>query len=69
MHAGPSEYVQGLTYEECATLLNVDSANTAIMQEIFDTAFAIKERIYGNRIVRRDLCFKYSPSKALTAAC
>ena len=51
MYAGPSEYVQGLTYEECATLLNVDSFNANIMQEIFDTAFAIKERIYGNRIV------------------
>ena len=30
--AGPSEYVQGLTYEECATLLNVDANNKEIMQ-------------------------------------
>jgi hypothetical protein len=29
--------VQGLTYEECATLLNVDVANEAIMNDIFDT--------------------------------
>lgn len=49
--AGPSEYVQGLTYEECATLLNVDANDAAIMDEIYDTAFQIKERIYGNRIV------------------
>lgn len=48
---GPSEYVQGLTYEECATLLNVDVGNETIMNDIFDTAFAIKQRIYGNRIV------------------
>ncbi|KAL4444884.1 hypothetical protein ABPG77_003934 [Micractinium sp. CCAP 211/92] len=48
---GPSEYVQGLTYEECATLLNVDVNNEQIMGDIVDTAFAIKERIYGNRIV------------------
>ncbi|EFN57653.1 hypothetical protein CHLNCDRAFT_30311 [Chlorella variabilis] len=48
---GPSEYVQGLTYEECATLLNVDVGNEQIMSDIFDTAFAIKQRIYGNRIV------------------
>ncbi|GBG64766.1 hypothetical protein CBR_g46723 [Chara braunii] len=46
-----SEYVQGLTVEEMATLLNVDPANEEIMNEIYDTAFAIKNRIYGNRIV------------------
>lgn len=94
LRAGPSEYVQGLTYEECATLLNVDVGNEQIMSDIFDTgrwvgpgrgsgsdagacshgwpclmpasdpaaasrclraqsaaAFAIKQRIYGNRIV------------------
>lgn len=48
---GPSEYVQGLTYEECATLLNVDANNTQLMDMIYETAFAIKNRIYGNRIV------------------
>ena len=41
-HAGPSEYVQGLTLEEAGTLLNADAGNEAIMAEIFDTAFAIK---------------------------
>ena len=49
--AGGSEYVQGLSYEECATLLNVDVKNKSLMEMIYDTAFHIKERIYGNRIV------------------
>lgn len=35
--AGPSEYVRGLSYEEAATLLNVDVADEAIMSDIFDT--------------------------------
>ncbi|KAG1664045.1 hypothetical protein FOA52_010465 [Chlamydomonas sp. UWO 241] len=48
---GKSEYVQGLTLDECATLLNVDATDTAMMTKINDTAFAIKNRIYGNRIV------------------
>eukprot|EP00976_Prorocentrum_cordatum_P005308 106036-Prorocentrum_minimum.AAC.1 len=48
---GGSEYVQGLTYAECATLLNVDVTNTDLMEQIYDTAYRIKERIYGNRIV------------------
>mmetsp|Transcript_12387 Transcript_12387/g.26055 ORF Transcript_12387/g.26055 Transcript_12387/m.26055 type:complete len:208 (-) Transcript_12387:556-1179(-) len=48
---GGSEYVQGLTYKECATLLNVDVNKTELMEEIYDTAYNIKERIYGNRIV------------------
>eukprot|EP00184_Porphyridium_aerugineum_P004987 CAMPEP_0184708202 /NCGR_PEP_ID=MMETSP0313-20130426/37638_1 /TAXON_ID=2792 /ORGANISM="Porphyridium aerugineum, Strain SAG 1380-2" /LENGTH=567 /DNA_ID=CAMNT_0027169785 /DNA_START=803 /DNA_END=2506 /DNA_ORIENTATION=- len=46
-----SEYVQGLTVEEAAVLLNVDSSNKEIMSKLFDTAFRIKNRIYGNRIV------------------
>ncbi|KAG2501619.1 hypothetical protein HYH03_000124 [Edaphochlamys debaryana] len=46
-----SEFVQGLTLDECATLLNVDSNNAELMHEIFDTALAIKNRIYGNRVV------------------
>jgi 2-iminoacetate synthase ThiH len=49
--AGKSEYVQGLTLEECATLLNIDVADTKLMDMVYDTALAIKERIYGNRIV------------------
>ncbi len=46
------EYVQGLTLLEAATLLNVDEEKeTDLMQELYETAFAIKERIYGNRVV------------------
>jgi 2-iminoacetate synthase ThiH len=37
--------------EECATLLNIDVANQELMDMVYDTAFAIKNRIYGNRIV------------------
>lgn len=48
---GKSEYVQGLTLEECATLLNIDVADKELMEMVYDTAFAIKNRIYGNRIV------------------
>uniref|UniRef100_A0A7R9V5U9 Biotin and thiamin synthesis-associated domain-containing protein n=1 Tax=Chlamydomonas euryale TaxID=1486919 RepID=A0A7R9V5U9_9CHLO len=48
---GKSEYVQGLTLDECATLLNVDAGDAKLMERIYDTAFAIKNRIYGNRIV------------------
>lgn len=48
---GKSEYVQGLTLDECATLLNIDVANQELMDMVYDTAFAIKNRIYGNRIV------------------
>ncbi len=49
--AGKSEYVQGLTVEECATLLNIDVEDNNLMDMLYDTAFAIKNRIYGNRIV------------------
>ena len=48
---GKSEYVQGLTLKECATLLNIDVHDASLMSMVFDTALAIKERIYGNRIV------------------
>lgn len=51
-----SEYVQGLNLRETATLLNLDAhskepENQKLMQELFDTALAIKQNIYGNRIV------------------
>eukprot|EP01123_Difflugia_compressa_P011217 TRINITY_DN4403_c0_g1_i1.p1 TRINITY_DN4403_c0_g1~~TRINITY_DN4403_c0_g1_i1.p1 ORF type:complete len:572 (+),score=90.54 TRINITY_DN4403_c0_g1_i1:71-1717(+) len=46
-----SEYVQGLTLEETATLLNVDEENEELMNELFSTALGIKYQIYGNRIV------------------
>ncbi|CEM24055.1 unnamed protein product [Vitrella brassicaformis CCMP3155] len=48
---GGSEYVRGLELDECATLLNVNPDDTDIMEEIYNTAFDIKNRIYGNRIV------------------
>lgn len=37
--------------DECATLLNVDVNDAEMMEKINETAFAIKNRIYGNRIV------------------
>jgi len=46
-----SEFVQGLNIEETATLLNMDSKNKELTDLLFKTAFDIKERIYGNRIV------------------
>lgn len=42
---------QGLNLEEMAVLLNVDARDPEMMEPIFSTALAIKERIYGNRIV------------------
>ena len=48
---GPSEFVRGLSLEEAALLLNVDANDAEAMKPIFDTAFAIKHRIYGNRVV------------------
>lgn len=48
---GGSEYVQGLTLDEAATLLNIDANDASLMDMVYDTALAIKERIYGNRIV------------------
>ncbi|EKU21823.1 Fe-Fe hydrogenase maturation protein [Nannochloropsis gaditana CCMP526] len=46
-----NEFVQGLTLEEAATLLNVDSGNKDIMQLLYDAALNVKQQIYGNRIV------------------
>ena len=41
-----------MTTEEAATLLNLDpNTQPDLMQSLYDTALAIKERIYGNRIV------------------
>ena len=48
---GPSEFVRGLSIEEAALLLNVDAEDEAAMKPIFETAFDIKNRIYGNRVV------------------
>jgi hypothetical protein len=46
-----NEFVQGLTLEEAATLLNVDSGNKDIMQLLCDAALNVKQQIYG-RILR-----------------
>ena len=46
-----TEYIQGLTEEQAATLLNIDSSNQELMDLLFHTALEIKEKIYGNRIV------------------
>eukprot|EP01025_Chloroclados_australasicus_P059180 TRINITY_DN7474_c0_g1_i1.p1 TRINITY_DN7474_c0_g1~~TRINITY_DN7474_c0_g1_i1.p1 ORF type:complete len:537 (-),score=49.23 TRINITY_DN7474_c0_g1_i1:334-1944(-) len=48
---GPSEYVRSLELDGCATLLNVDVKDQKMMDMIYDAAFQIKNRIYGNRIV------------------
>jgi len=46
------EYVQGLTMDEAATLLNLDPVEQPeLTKSLYDTALSIKERIYGNRIV------------------
>lgn len=46
------EFVQGLTLEECATLLNLDpETQPELIEALYKTALSIKERIYGNRIV------------------
>lgn len=46
-----SEFVQGLSVREAATLLNVDSGDEELMRELFETSLFIKELIYGNRLV------------------
>ena len=46
------EFVMGLNLEEAATLLNLDpTTQVDLMNELYETALHIKERIYGNRIV------------------
>lgn len=46
------EFVQGLTLEEAATLLNIDPlTQPELMDALYSTALSIKDRIYGNRIV------------------
>lgn len=41
--------LKGLNLEDAASLLNMD--NKILMKELFDTAFKIKNAIYGNRLV------------------
>ncbi|EFC38395.1 [Fe]-hydrogenase maturation protein HydG [Naegleria gruberi] len=45
------EYIQGLSLEDTATLLNIPEEETDILNSLYTTAFYIKELIYGNRIV------------------
>lgn len=46
-----AEYVQGLNLEDAATLLNIDTTNNELIEELFETALLIKQKIYGKRIV------------------
>ncbi len=46
-----SEFVQGLTLEEAATLLNMDASDKDMMQLLYNAALDVKRQIYGNRIV------------------
>jgi [FeFe] hydrogenase H-cluster radical SAM maturase HydG len=49
--AKADEFLLGLDIPEAAALLNISSSNTALLDELFQTAFDIKNHIYGNRIV------------------
>ncbi len=43
--------LKGLGLNDVASLLNIDSKNEYLMKELFNTAFKIKNDIYGNRLV------------------
>ncbi len=43
--------LKGLCLEDAAYLLSIGSSNKALMKELFNTAFRIKNAIYGNRLV------------------
>ncbi|KAL9641907.1 hypothetical protein ABK040_000284 [Willaertia magna] len=45
------EYIQGLSLEDTATLLNISEDDHEILNSLYTTALFIKELIYGNRIV------------------
>jgi [FeFe] hydrogenase H-cluster radical SAM maturase HydG len=45
------EFLLGLDLFEAAALLNLPSSEHKLLDELFETAFDIKEHIYGNRIV------------------
>jgi [FeFe] hydrogenase H-cluster radical SAM maturase HydG len=45
------EFLLGLDIPEAAALLNVSASSHGLLDELFQTAFEIKEHIYGNRIV------------------
>ncbi|MBW2974809.1 [FeFe] hydrogenase H-cluster radical SAM maturase HydG [Candidatus Woesearchaeota archaeon] len=43
--------LKGLNLDDCACLLNIDSKDKALLDELFSTAFSIKKSIYGKRLV------------------
>ncbi|MBW2988721.1 [FeFe] hydrogenase H-cluster radical SAM maturase HydG [Candidatus Woesearchaeota archaeon] len=43
--------LKGLELEESACLLNIDEKDEGMLEELFNTAFKIKNSIYGNRLV------------------
>jgi len=45
------EFLQGLSLKDTATLLNCDFKNPELRQKLYNTAYKIKDRIYGNRVV------------------
>jgi [FeFe] hydrogenase H-cluster radical SAM maturase HydG len=49
--ARKDEFLLGLDIPEAAALLNIDASDDRLLGELCDTAFRIKEHIYGNRIV------------------
>lgn len=49
--ANQQEFLLGLSIDEAATLLNIPTTDHKSLDELYQTAFDIKEHIYGNRIV------------------
>jgi [FeFe] hydrogenase H-cluster radical SAM maturase HydG len=45
------EFLLGLDLSEAAALLNLSASNHDLLDELFQTAFDIKDHIYGNRVV------------------
>jgi len=43
--------LKGLSIEDAACLLNINLDDSKLMQKLFDTAFKIKNKIYGSRLV------------------
>jgi len=43
--------LKGLNLGDAASLLNIDSGDYELLKDLFDTAFRIKNNIYGNRLV------------------
>lgn len=49
--ASNHEFLLGLDIPEAAALLNIPETEHKLLDELYDAAFEIKNRIYGNRIV------------------